>query len=76
MDTVKLEANQVEKGKGDIPVCGLCRQCFTTVGGRNRHIRTLHEGEYHACQGCDKVFNHKTDLNRHIRPGPRARKPL
>ena len=38
MDVVKVEATQVEKGKGTIPVCELCRKCFATVSGRNRHI--------------------------------------
>ena len=73
MDTVKVEANQVEKGKGDIPVCGLCRKCFATVSARNLHIRTLHEGERYACQVCDKLFNRKDRLNQHISHVPRVR---
>ena len=73
--SVKVEANQVEKGKGDIPVCGLCRKCFATVSARNLHIRTLHEGECHACQGCDKVFTRKGSLNQHIRAIHQGEKP-
>ena len=75
MDTVKVEANQVEKGKGTIPVCGLCRKCFATVSGRNRHIRTLHEGARHACQVCAKLFTQKSYLNQHIRVVHQGEKP-
>ena len=75
MATVKVEAIRVEKGEGAIPVCGLCRQCFATVSGRNRHIRTLHEGERHACQVCDKLFNQKSYLNNHIRAVHQGEKP-
>ena len=74
-DEVKVEASQVEKGKGDIPVCGLCRKCFATVGNRNLHIRTLHEGERHACQGCDRVFSYRGALKRHIQSVHQGVKP-
>ena len=70
---VKVEANQVEKGEGDIPVCGLCQKSFASVSGRNLHIRTLHEGERYACQVCDKLFNRKDRLNQHISHVPRVR---
>ena len=74
MDTVKVEASRVEKGEGDIPVCELCRKCFATVSGRNRH-RRLHEGERHACQVCTSLFNRKDSLNEHIKSVHQGEKP-
>ena len=47
--------------------CGICDATFTTNGNRDRHIRTVHQGERRfKCNLCNKSYTSNQDLNVHI----------
>ena len=71
---VKVETSQVVQGVGF--VCVLCRKSFTTVEGRNCHVRRCHGGASYTCQTCAKVFNRKDNLNQHIKSVHQGEKPF
>ncbi len=47
--------------------CEECGQTFSTKAHKERHIRSIHQGQFFSCPTCCKRFTQKAPLVRHIK---------
>ncbi|CAH8614439.1 unnamed protein product [Schistosoma bovis] len=45
--------------------CGFCNKTFSTITGRDRHIKSIHKRIKYSCIKCDRKFSSKFHLIEH-----------
>ena len=54
-------------GEGNRVKCDSCDSTFTTVAGKNKHVKSAHQGIRHKCDSCESTFGTKPNLKRHVK---------
>ncbi len=55
-----------DQAQNPIWECHICDKLFKTMGGKNKHIKTKHEGKRYTCALCNKSYTSKTNLEKHL----------
>ncbi len=56
-------------GKGDVLHCERCPTKFVSESKLREHMMAKHLGIKHPCPHCNKDFNHKFSMKKHVRDG-------